>query len=189
MSEHIVGVQQKEYKGVKYKSNLEADTAEFLDKLGIPWKYEAKTYTLLNSFYSKYQKRKVMPIEYTPDFFIGPIMIEMKGYETPDWKIKKKFFFKLLSEQEPDAIWYMAKSLTQLILYLDNHWCSIGKIIQVTSKETKKEPAVTYTFSSFKEALKQLKLENKPFGRILRSLTGEVQYVYNYDWKLININI
>ena len=90
MSEHIVGVEPTVYNGKKYRSKLEARTAETLDKMDIPWEYETKTYTLLEGFHCPWQKRKVIAIDYTPDFIIGPIMIEMKGWKTPDFKLKEQ---------------------------------------------------------------------------------------------------
>ena len=138
MSEHIVGVSPKFYNGRNYKSTLEAHTAELLDKIGIPWEYESKIYTIQEGFYCPWQKTKVRDMEYVPDFVIGPVMIETKGYETPDWKLKKKIFFKYLKENEPDAIWYMCKNLKQVIQVLDNHLTYLGYAVQVTSKPTKK---------------------------------------------------
>ena len=189
MSEHVVGVEPTVYNGKKYRSTLEANTAETLDKMGIPWEYEVRTFVLQESFYSQYQKRKVKRIEYTPDFFIGPIMIEMKGYETPEWKIKKKLFFKYLKENEPDAIWYMCKNAKQFLQALDHHWAYLGYAIQVTSKGTRKNPSETKLYDSIIEALDDLGLKGKNFGPILRGLTGRTEFVYGYNWKLKKINL
>ena len=189
MSEHIVGVNPKEYNGRVYKSTLEARTAETLDKMGLPWEYESKTYTIQEGFYCPWQKRKVLDIEYNPDFIIGPVMIETKGFETPDWKIKKKVFFKYLKENEPEAIWYMVKNDKQLLLALDNHWSYLGYAVQVTSKPTKKQEAQIKLFDSIHQAMSELGLQGKNVTPILRSLTGEKEYVYNYNWRLIKINL
>lgn len=187
MSEHIVGVNPKEYNGKKYKSTLEAKTAEALDKMGISWEYETKTYTIQEGFYCPWQKRKVLEMEYIPDFIIGNIMIETKGYETPDWKLKKKVFFKYLKEHEPDAIWYMVKNTKQLLQVLDKHFNELGYSIQVVSKPTKKLSSSITLFSSISEAMNKLKLENKSIVPILRSLMGEKEWVYSYNWQLIKI--
>lgn len=195
MSEHVVGVNPKEYNGRKFRSTLEAHTAETLDKMGIPWKYETKKYILQESFYSQYQKRKVDSIKYTPDFFLGPVMIEMKGFETPEWKIKKKLFFKYLKENEPDAIWYMCKNDKQLLQALDKHWSYLGYAIKVTPKPSKKATVpegftLGYKlYDSIEQAMADLNLSNKPIGSILRSLTGKTEYIFNYNWKLVKINL
>lgn len=210
-STHIAGVNPKEYNGVKYKSTLEARTAETLDKLGIPWEYESKTYTLQEGFYCPWQKKKVIAVTYTPDFCIGPVMIETKGFETPDFILKKKMFFKLLSEQEPEAIYYIIKNPQQLLLALDPHWSYLGYAIQVTPKSpsnssskksfSKKSrllsgesistppPPSPQLFDSITQALDQLNLKGKSLTPILRSLTGDKDYVYNYNWKLYKLNI
>lgn len=189
MSEHIVGVNPKEYNGRVYKSTLEAHTAETLDKLGIPWEYEPKTLTIQEGFYCPWQKRKVLDIEYIPDFVIGPIMIETKGFETPDWKIKKKLFFKYLKENDPDAIWYMVKNDKQLLQALDRHLTYLGYAVQVTSKPTRKQPSQTKLYDSIAEAMSELGMQTKSPVSILRSLTGQREYVYGYNWKLIKIEL
>lgn len=188
MSEHIVGVRGKYYNGRLYRSTLEANTAEMLDKMGIPWEYEAKTYVIQEGFYCPWQKRKVLPIEYTPDFLIGPIILETKGFETPDWKIKKKIFFKYLKENEPDAIYYVVKNSKQILKALDNHWAYLGFAIEVTSKPKKGE-SKTWLFDSIEEAMECLSLKGKNIGSILKSLTGEKQWVYNYNFKLVKIRL
>ena len=196
MSEHIVGVEPKVYNGRKYRSTLEARTAETLDKMGFSWEYETKKYILQESFYSQYQKRKVDRIEYIPDFIIGPVMIEMKGFETPDWKIKKKIFFKYLKENEPDAIWYMCKNTNQLLQALDNHLSYLGYCIKVTPQPKGKKGIIPEDFplgyklyDSIKQAQNDLKLDNKSITPIIRSLTGKKEFVYNYNWQLQKVKL
>lgn len=188
MSSHIVGVNPKEYNGKLYRSTLEAHTAETLDKMGLPWEYETKKITLQEGFYCQYQKDKVRKIEYIPDFIIGPIMLETKGFETPDWKIKKKLLYKYLTENEPEAIFYMVKNDRQLLEALDNHWSYLGYCIEVTPKP-KKCLVSSKKYDSIKEALYDLGLEGKPITPILRSLTGRKEYVYNYNFKLIKLKL
>lgn len=187
MSEHIVGVRGKYYNGRLYRSTLEANTAEMLDKMGIPWEYEVKTYTIQEGFYCPWQERKVLPIKYKPDFIIGPIMLETKGFETPDWMIKKKVFFKYLKENEPDAIYYMVKNSKQIIEALDNHWSYLGMAIKVTSKPSSKRPSQVRMYDSIKEAMADLGLKGKNMTPIIKSLTGEKEFVYNYNWVLMKI--
>ena len=189
MSEHIVGVEPKEYNGRKYRSTLEARTAETLDKLGISWEYETKKITLQEGFKCSYQKDKVRSIEYIPDFIIGPTMLETKGFETPDWKIKKKLLYKYLTDNEPEALFYIIKNDKQLIQALDKHWTILGYAIQVTSKGNKKNPSETKLFNSIVEAMDSLGLKGKNIGPILRSLTGTREWIYNYKWALIKIKL
>lgn len=189
MSEHIVGVEPTVYNGFKYKSKLEAETAETLDKMGISWEYESKTYTLQEGFYCQWQKRKVMEISYTPDFVIGPVMIETKGWKTPDFKIKEKMFYKYLKENEPDAIYYIVKSQKELLEALDRHWDYLGFYVEVTPKPQKNKPTQSYRFSSIAEALSAIHHESKSYATILRSLTGKVQYVFGYNFKLVKLKL
>jgi len=188
MSERIVNVHAQEYQGKKFRSTLEAETAKALDAMGIPYEYESRKIELLEGFRSPFQKDKVRSIYYLPDFIIGPIMLECKGFETPEWKIKKKLVFKWLQENEPNTIFYQIHDARkQLLEMLDRHLPYLDLAVKVTSKPTKKQPATTTQYSTIREAMAELNIENKPIGAILRSLTGKTEYVYGYKWELINL--
>ena len=190
MSERIQGVCPKEYKGVQYKSTLEAETAETLDKLGLPINYEARKIVLLEGFRCPYQKNKVIGITYKPDFLVGDIIIECKGFETPEWRNKKKYIFKYLMENEPGTPFYQThNSRKDVLLALDNHWSYLGFAVQVTSKGSSKESSVTLMFDSVAQAMEELHLKGKNIGPILRSLMGEKEWVYGYNWKLKKITL
>ena len=187
MTERIQNVSPKEYNGVKYRSTLEAETAKTLDLMGIPFEYEKKRMTLLESFKCPYQKDKVRAIHYTPDFIIGNIILECKGFETPEWNNKKKYIYKYLMENEPEMIFYQIKDCRkQLLAALDNHWSYLGYAIQVKPKAKNKPMRL---FSSVQEALHDLHLGNKPTGAIVRSMIGDKEWVYGYNWKLVKINL
>jgi hypothetical protein len=191
MSERIQNVHEKWYKGIKYKSTLEAETAEALDKMGLPIRYEERRLTLIEGFRCLYQKDKVKAITYKPDFWVGNIIIECKGFETPEWKIKKKLVFKYLMEQEPDVIFYQVHdSRKELLKALDNHWAELGCAIHVTSKRDKKNGEyVSKLYDSVKEALADLGMPNKSLGMIMRSLTGKTEYVFGYKWQVKKLKI
>lgn len=188
MSDRIQNVHAQEYNGRKFRSTLEAKTAEALDAMGIPYAYEERRIELLEGFRSPFQKDKVRSIYYIPDFIIGPIMLECKGFETPEWKIKKKLVLKWLQENEPNTIFHQIHDAKkQLLEMLDNHLPYLDLAVQVTSKPTKKQPSTITQYSTIREAMSELNLKNKPIGAILRSLTGKNEYVYGYKWKIINL--
>lgn len=190
MSTRIQNVHQQEYHGKKFRSTLEAKTAKVLDALSIPYAYEERKIELVEGFRSPFQKDKVRALTYTPDFVIGPIILECKGFETPEWKIKKKLLFKWLLENEPDTIFYQIHNAKKhLIEILDNHWVYLGYCIKVTSKPTKKEPQKVYKFDSIREAIAELDLQNLKMGAVLNSMIGEREYVCGYKWELQKINI
>lgn len=191
MSERIQNVHEKWYKGIKYKSTLEAETAEALDKMGLPIRYEERKLTLIEGFRCLYQKDKVKAITYKPDFWVGNIIIECKGFETPEWKIKKKLVFKYLMEQEPEVIFYQVhNSRKELLKALDNHWAELGCAIHVTSKRDKKNrECVSKLYDSVQEALADLGMPNKSLGMIMRSLTGKTEYVFGYKWQVKKLKI
>ena len=190
MSERIVNVHEAEYNGKHFRSTLEMKTAQALDALGIEYAYEEKKITLLESFYSPFQKDKVRAITYTPDFMIGHIMLECKGFETPEWKIKKKLVFKWLQENEPQTIFYQIHDAKKSLMeVLDKHLNELGYQIVVTKKPTKKEEEFSKKYPSIKEALKDLNLKGRLLGSILASLTGSKVYVLGYNWKIEKINL
>ena len=192
MSERIQNVDQHEeisYNGRKFRSKLEVQTAQTLDALGIPYQYEERKIELLEGFRCPYQKNKVKGITYKPDFIIGPIMLECKGFETPEWKIKKKYVFKWLMENEPDTVFYQihdaGKSLVEM---LDKHWSYLGMAIRVTSKPSKKKPSESRMFDSVAQAMDELNIHCS-LGLVLSSLTGKREYVLGYKFELVKITL
>ena len=190
MSERIVNVREQDYGGKHFRSTLEAQTAKALDEMGIPYAYEERKIELLEGFRSPFQKEKIRSVTYTPDFIIGPVMLECKGFETPEWKIKKKMLFKWLMENEPDTVFcQIHDSRKQLLQAIDPHLTYLGYAVQVTSKPTKKIPSVTKMYDSISEAMTDLGLKGKVLGPILRSLTGKSEWVYGYSWKLVKVKL
>ena len=189
MSEHIVNVHEQDYGGRHFRSTLEAQTAKTLDELGIPYQYEERKIELVEGFRSPFQKVKVKAITYTPDFIIGPIILECKGFETDTWKIKKKLLFKWLVENEPDTLFYQIHDARKSLLeVLDRHLTYLGYAVRVTSKPTKKAPSESKLFDSVAEALNELKL-HCPLGAVMSSLTGKREYVMGYNFKLEKLKI
>lgn len=186
MGERIQNVHEKWYKGVKYKSTLEADTAEALDKMGLPIRYEERVLTIFKGFKCPFQKDKVRDIHYKPDFWVGEIILECKGFETPEWKIKKKLVFKYLMENEPSVCFYqIGNAKKDLLKALDHQWQYLGYAIRVTSKRAKKnEERFSKLYDSIEEALADLNIKTRALGVIMRSLTGVSEYVLGYSWKL-----
>lgn len=188
----IANVHAQEYKGKKFRSTLEAQTAKTLDALGIPYLYEERKIELLEGFRTPFKKNKVRSIVYIPDFMIGPIMLECKGFETPEWLLKKKLLFKWLLENEPDTVFYQIHDAKKSLLrVLDGHLTYLGLAVQVTPKPKKKsDPAPTAVlYDSIAQAMEELQLQGRNIGPILNSLIGEKEWVYNYNWKLIKLKL
>lgn len=192
MSERIQNVSHQEtieYGGKKFRSNLEIQTAKTLDGLGIPYQYETKKIILQEGFRCPYQKEKVRDLTYTPDFIIGPIMLECKGFETPEWKIKKKLVFKWLMENEPDTLFYQIHDARKSLLeVLDKHLTYLGYAVRVTSKPTKNVPSESKLFDSVAEALYELNL-HCPLGAVMSNLTGKRKYILGYKFELVKIKL
>lgn len=188
MGVRIQNVKAVEQGGIHFRSKLEAKTADILNKLKIPFNYEKRKIILLKSFKSPFQKNKIRQVTYTPDFEIGPVLLECKGFETPEWKIKKKMVLWYLLKNEPDTIFYQIHDAgKQLLQVLDNHWSYLNYKIQVIKKAQKKQPEKTFYFESIKEALEKLDLKGRALGPILNSLIKKRESAYGYVWNLTYI--
>lgn len=101
--------------GVRYRSQLELTCATLLTQNNIAFEYEPYEVRLVDSavypgvIYEKKTKRKqkvyspsrgnIRSISYTPDFVGDNWIIETKGYETPEFKLKWKLFQHELIKQ------------------------------------------------------------------------------------------
>ena len=192
MSERIQNVSHQEiieYNGKKFRSSLEIQTAKVLDSLGIPYLYEERKIILQDKFRSPHQKEMVRALTYQPDFMIGPIMLECKGFETPEWKIKKKLLFKWLLDNEPDTYFYQVHDAKKSLLeVLDKHWAMLGYAVRVTSKPTKKAPAESKLYDSVAQAHEELGIYC-PLGAVMSGLTGKREYVQGYNYKLQKLEL
>lgn len=188
MSERIVNVHEQDYNGKHFRSTLEAETAKVLDALDISYRYEERKIELLPGFRSPHQQDKVRSITYTPDFTIDNIILECKGFETPEWKLKKKLLFRWLLDNEPDAVFYQIHDARKSLLeVLDNHWEQLGYRIEVTGRTARTGTIFIQEYHSVKEAMKDLGLLGKPLGSILGGFLGTKEFVFNYKWKLKKI--
>ena len=64
------------YNGMTFRSRFESEAAMLLDKLGLQWEYEPKSFLLPGG-------------HYMPDFFIPTLKtwVEVRGYDGKDWQI------------------------------------------------------------------------------------------------------
>jgi hypothetical protein len=78
------------YKGIEYKSRLEADIAEAIDKTGHSYQYEPKSFLLPNG------------IHYMPDFYIPALKlwVEARGYETEKGDMQIQAFADMITSGE-----------------------------------------------------------------------------------------
>lgn len=81
------------YKGIEFRSKLEASYAKTLDELGIKWTYEHNGY-------------EIEGVKYLPDFWLPEIstFLEVKGPVVPG--AEKARDLAVASNPESDAWWY-----------------------------------------------------------------------------------
>lgn len=121
----------QEVNGVKVRSKLEKTCYELLVEHKIPFEYEPITYNLLTPFkytgdsYEKVgrgqqrtfgkEKQAVRGVTYTPDFVGDGWIIETKGMETSDFKIKWKMFKKLLEDSGQKVTLYKPTNKKEIL--------------------------------------------------------------------------
>ena len=122
----------------KYQSSIEKYCADQLSEHGIPFDYEKKQFTLVESFRFEHKyfkmtsKRKDMsdrsnsiqqPIRYTPDFVCkdSTWIIETKGYlpSHHDFPMRWKLFLKHIMDNKMDCDVYLAKNKLQVNQAID----------------------------------------------------------------------
>ena len=81
--------------GEIFASIVEREYSDFLCLNGVRYQKQV-SFDLWGSFDSKYGKLR--PISYRADFVVGNIVIDVKGFETPEFKMKKKMFAKVFPE-------------------------------------------------------------------------------------------
>lgn len=95
VSHHVV------FRGVEYKSQYEGRIAQLLYALGISYEYEPFDVLLIPRF--RYKGKSIRATCYTPDFGLpNDVVLEAKGFETPEWKIKRKLLFQRLNDEEDE---------------------------------------------------------------------------------------
>lgn len=100
------------YKGIKYRSKLEARAAKELEENNIIFDYEPIRLTILPPF--KYNNVTYRAVHYTPDFICGNYMLEIKGFPNDSWPLKKKFILKHIISNNLPYKFREIKNITEL---------------------------------------------------------------------------
>lgn len=168
-----------EYNGIKFRSKLEKEVAKTLDDLNIKYEYENKKFILIPSF--RYENELIRQISYTPDFIIGNLIIECKGFPTDSWKIKRKLFLNYLVNKENNYIFVEIKSVKNLLDLIDMDDRFITKNVLATSLKT----GIAVEYNSVSEALEALDLVGKSKGNIEQCFKGLRKSAHGYTWKRV----
>lgn len=110
--------------GINFASTLESTMYKLLKENGIEAAYEGETFVLFESMIYPEEswertrktdsqmsdKRKLLPIRYTPDFVGDGFIIEVKGRPNESFPLRWKLFKKHLDSMENPPILFMPKS-------------------------------------------------------------------------------
>lgn len=105
------------YKGVQYRSKLEVRFAMMLDAEKIPFAYEEETWVVLDK--QTYMGKTIRCVTYTPDFIIGNVVVEIKGFRNDVFPLKKKLIIKFINENRPDTVFIEAKTVADMRAAVD----------------------------------------------------------------------
>ena len=140
MNRKVVNATSTSYNGIKFRSKIELSIYKLLEKSELNFKYEDFTITLVEGFtptkvsYIPRKRRgvkvtefkeKVRPLTYTPDFTVYKnnkvYLIEVKGFETDRYIVKRKLLLKNKLKMTP------VEKLTKLTEYLLNKDKELGR--------------------------------------------------------------
>ena len=168
----IQNVKPTEYNNISFRSKLEYLTAVIFDKLGIRYLYEPYSIELLESFHFRgnfYRK-----IEYKPDFIIGSnIIIECKGFETPEWKIKRKLLLHHIYTLGGQLYFHEMHTRKELFDILDSYHKTFGIRINCSNGKS---------YDTLNEMLSDLGLEKKSTS-VISSILGNGKKVNGYTFE------
>lgn len=105
------------YKGVQYRSKLEVRFAMMLDAENIPFAYEEETWVVLDK--QTYMGKTIRRVTYTPDFIIGNVVVEIKGFRNDVFPLKRKLIIKFINENRPDTLFFEAKTVADMRMVVD----------------------------------------------------------------------
>ncbi len=105
------------YKGVQYRSKLEVRFAMMLDAEKIPFAYEEETWVVLDK--QTYMGKTIRCVTYTPDFIIGNVVVEIKGFRNDVFPLKRKLIIKFINENRPGTVFIEAKTVADMRAAVD----------------------------------------------------------------------
>lgn len=100
------------YKGIRYRSKLEVRFAMMLDAEKIPFAYEEETWVVLDK--QTYMGQTIRCVTYTPDFIIGNVVVEIKGFRNDVFPLKRKLIIKFINENRPATVFIEAKTVADM---------------------------------------------------------------------------
>lgn len=178
----IKGVENVVYNNIHFRSKLEMNIAKVLDILEIEYQYEPFRLEIFPSF--NFQEHTIRKIEYTPDFTINNnIIIECKGWETPEYKIKKKLLLKFLVDNNYKYQFIQIHNIHELLQFIEDNM----DLFEWNIKVEDTNGMLIGIYPSIKEAIKTLNLNEKSVGNIEACILGNRNKASGYKWSRINV--
>ena len=116
------------HKGIKFDSKMERDY--YITLISEGWKPILQPKFVLQEKFRDNKGNSIRAITYIGDFQIKDKVIDVKGMETPAFKIKKKLFMKKFPELSLAVVARAPK-------YCGKSWIELGELVKIR-KERKK---------------------------------------------------
>ena len=122
------------YNGITFRSPLEIVTYKILEQSGLKFQYESVDYILQDKFvypseiwkddnsriFKKSRTTIVQPITHLPDFIIeNKFIIEVKGWQTPDFKLRRKMLLHKLLKENDAKHYFMPSTIKSVLLSVE----------------------------------------------------------------------
>jgi len=122
------------YNGITFRSPLEIVTYKILEQSGLKFQYESVDYILQDKFvypseiwkddnsriFKKSRTTIVQPITHLPDFIIeDKFIIEVKGWQTPDFKLRRKMLLHKLLKEDDVKHYFMPSTIKSVLLSVE----------------------------------------------------------------------
>jgi len=112
VNKKVMNATKVEYDGKLFDSKLEATFAKYLKMNHINYEYNTLTIEVMPKF--RYCDEAIRAAKYTPDFVIGDYLIEVKGFPTDAWKVRRKIILHYMF-QHPEWKYREVKKVSEMI--------------------------------------------------------------------------
>lgn len=90
----VINATKVEFDGKLFDSKLEVRFAMLLKESNIDYEYNKLTIEVMPKF--TYNNEHIRAAKYTPDFVVNNYLIEVKGYPTDAWKVRRKLILNYM---------------------------------------------------------------------------------------------
>ena len=107
----VMNATKVEFDGEMFDSKLEARFAKLLKENNVEYEYNNLSIEIMPKFV--YNNEVIRAAKYTPDFIVGKYLIEVKGYPTDAWKVRRKLIL-IYMHQHPEWKYREVRNISEM---------------------------------------------------------------------------